>query len=272
MLKILLLLLASGLATYGHSQQTNLKKLWVGRKNNYLLISDSLIRVEHEWRNFKNETNITGRYYKYAIVKDTLKIKEEYTKQAEPYDFIIQTLSGKELIIKAVDTLSSSMIDFTQPRSQPFQFRNRESITTDSIHFEKLLFHATQCYGICPVMTFRIDSSKQVQFIGERNAVKQGFYTAQLSKKLYQELLDILRISELDKLINTELAVVDAPAHAMEVHYNGKMKYVRATRFPIMGELLLKYLKELPEKLALQTSERPFEIDFSTPDATRDNW
>ncbi len=267
----LLTLLMLGFATYSHAQHTDLKKLWVGEKNNYLSISDSLVHIEHEYY-YKNKTGISDRYFRYETIKDTLRIKEELSKETKLHDFIIQELSDKRLTIKAIDSFSSTIIDFNQPRSNAFHFSNRESVHTDSIRFEKLLFHSTRCYGMCPVLTLMLDSSKQVEFIGKQNAVKQGFYTAKLSKKLYHELLQILSISELDKLINTEQAYIDAPAHAMEIYYNGKMKYIRATDFPIMGQLLLEYLNAIPKKLELRASEQPFQINFSTPNAEKDNW
>ena len=125
-------------------------------------------------------------------------------------------------------------------------------------------FTSTNCYGECPSLTLQLDKDKKLLFIGGRYAIKQGFYTATLSDSLFQSFIDILKLSEIDKLKTWPQRVSDAPEYTIEIHCNGKIKYLKNFFLPAVTHELVQYLLEVSKRVDLVETKNPFEIRFAT--------
>ncbi|RYG20236.1 MAG: hypothetical protein EOO07_05220 [Chitinophagaceae bacterium] len=103
-----------------------------------------------------------------------------------------------------------------------------------------------------------------MKFIGEKLAIKQGFYTATLPTLLYNELQQAIAISEIDKF--DEFGVMrlnsDLPTYIIEVHYNNKVRFLKFAFPPYILNELLTLLHNMPKKVALKEA-KPFKISFS---------
>jgi len=241
-------------------QKPNLNKLWVGDANNYLRVDTDAIRVQKSW-DYEGKKNVTTQAYRYALIGDTLRILKPDFYDSTNHDFIIETLSTDELKLTSLNP-NSRILAFTEIPKKVLTFREQHKVYTDTITFQKILFSSTTCYGICPAMTFQIDNKKQMKFIGDTYAVKQGFYTAVLPDKLYNELQKALAISELDKLENHGVFNIDAPTYRLEVHYNGKVKFIKSSFLPYVTYELLNMLLQVPKQVELQQAE-PMQISFT---------
>jgi hypothetical protein len=144
------------------------------------------------------------------------------------------------------------------------EYRERHLVAQPKIQFETIKFISTNCYGKCPSLTLQIDKEKKLLFIGRRYAIKQGFYTATLSDSLFQSLIGILKLSELDNLKTWQQQVVDAPEYTLEIHYNNKIKYLKNFFLPAVTQELIQYLLEISKKVDLIETKEPFEISFAT--------
>src|SRR4030095_10925395 len=201
------------------------------------------------WK-YENKSYEMKRAYGYVFMNDTLRVIESFVKKDEHHDFIIKERNEDNFRLIPL-TQYSRIFAFEQIPQKELVFTSQEKVFTDTIRFEKLLFSTTSCYGICPVMTFQIDNSGLLKFKGEQNAVKQGFYQANLSNEILSELFSILGMSELDKVENHGVFNVDASTYTLEVHYNNKVKFIKTAFVPFVLDKLLDFLMIIPGKVEL---------------------
>lgn len=248
MVKYLLLSISLFTARGSFSQIPLLQKLWVSGSV-YMQADPKVIRFETLHPDIGNHRQAKEYFFK----GDTLRLHDN----KENFDFLIDTSAKDRLTLTPVGSnsiLLTQYITFNNPKRE-FAFRERNLAYTDTIKFEKLLFRSTNCYGFCPAMTIEIDNKKHLKFIGEKHAVKQGYFTSTISDKLFAELIQILSISELDKLKCNTQTNVDAPTYTLEIHYNNKVRYFRSAVIPFITDDLLAYLMTLPAKISLTTSK-----------------
>ncbi|MDH7461550.1 DUF6438 domain-containing protein [Chitinophagaceae bacterium 26-R-25] len=259
-MKLILTLIVFFASSFAFSQKIPLNKLWVGDANNHLEVDSDAMRVEYVLE-YDGKKHLIKRAYRYLTISDTLRVVEHDFNGNKNHDFIIETLTTDELKLVSLDP-DSRLLAFTEIPKKVLTFRSRQMISTDTIRLEKILFSSTTCYGVCPAMEFQIDNKKQMKFHGDNYAVKKGSCTAVLTDQLYDELLKILAVSELDKLIDPKQFNIDAPTFTLEVHYNNKVRFFKSAFFPYEANELLRFLLEIPKKVELKNAE-PMKILFS---------
>ncbi|MBL0145424.1 MAG: hypothetical protein IPP48_06355 [Chitinophagaceae bacterium] len=259
-MKTLITILLTSIFGNVFSQNPDIKKSWVG---NYL----EFISIDSQRVNFE----VFGNYpkqKKYYLIGDTLRLYDKYSTSRDNfkkqyiknYDFLITTLTESYLTLIAIDSNSLQL----SGGKKKIEYCERHLVEQPKIQFETVKFISTNCYGKCPSLTLQIDKEKRLLFIGRRYAIKQGFYAATLSDSLFQSLIDILELSELDKLKTWKQQVYDAPEYTLEIHYNGKVKYLKNFFLPAVTHELIKYLLEISKKVDLKETKEPFEISFAT--------
>jgi len=258
MLKYFTILLALVSANIS-AQEFEIKKVWVGDNLEYIKIDSQRVTIE-----------VFGCYaeqMEYYLSGDTLRLyrkyttsKDNYSKQhVKNYDFLVAKLTDTCLILVALD---SNSLGISGGRKK-IDFRERHLVRQPTMSFEIIKFKATGCFGTCPEMTLQIDKEKKMKFIGGSHAAKKGFYTATLSDSLFHCLMEILKLSELDKLKTWEQHVSDAPEYTVEIHYNNRVQYLKNFFLPAVTEELLVYLLDISRKVQLTESKEPFIIGFS---------
>ncbi|RYY45549.1 MAG: hypothetical protein EOO06_16275 [Chitinophagaceae bacterium] len=242
----------------GFSQNIDIKRKWIDENLSAISIDSQTVYLD-----------IFGRYptqNNYYLLKDTLRLYKKYTtstdnfatQRVRTYDFILTNLTERTLTLIAIDSNSLLLTGGVKT----IHFRDRSTLEPSDIQFDKIIFKATSCFGECPVMTLQIDRQKKLKFIGGRYSVKEGFYTAALPDSLFQLLIGILAISDVDKLKSPGLKIFDAPEYTLEIHYNGKVKYLNTVLLPAISHELLAYLLDISKKVTLKPS-KPFNIKFS---------
>ena len=242
------------------AQDIEIKKAWVGDDLEYIEIDDQRVNIE-----------VFGNYpqqKKYYLSGDTLRLYDKYTtsrdnyskQHIKNYDFLITKLSDTNLTLIALD---SNSLEISGGKKK-IDYRERHLVKQPTIDFEMIRFKSTNCFGTCPSLTLQIDKEKKLMFIGGRYAVKQGFFIATISDSLFYSLINILKLSELDKLKTWRQQVADAPEYTLEVHYNGKIKYLKNFFLPAVTTELIRYLLEISKKVELTDTKGSFEINFTT--------
>ena len=245
------------------SQKLSLEKLWASDGNLYFTADKDAIRFETFYPGHGNIRTAK----KYLLVKDTLRLFQNdfhYNKSSNA-DFLITLTKKEEIFLTPIDTnaaLLTNLITLTGVKKE-LRFTGINKVYTDTIRFEKIIFNSTSCYGYCPDMTLRIDNNRQVQFTGGKYAVKQGSFTSGISSALLNELIEILKVCELDKIESNNQTNIDAPTYTMEIHYNKKIKYLKSCMLPFVTGNLLQYLLALPGKLKLVEANNNIDIKFS---------
>jgi hypothetical protein len=248
---LLLFSLAIGQTSYS-------KKLWVGDADNYLRFDTDALRVEY-LHTLKGSGYVT-RAYKYFLIGDTLRVVEHHSTDGVNHDFLFTMPSTSEL--KLVPLHPNRLLAFKEVPPKVLYFRDQQKVYTDTINFGKLVFNTTACYGQCSAMSLQIDKTKQLKFIGNEYAVKQGPHTGILSPQMYNDLLKVLAVADLDKLENHGRFNIDLSTVTLEVHYNNKVKFIRSAIMPFAIHHLVDYLKNIPGQVELKAADK-MEITFS---------
>jgi hypothetical protein len=238
----------------------NLQDLWIGDNGYYLKIGTlNSHNLTIEYFNDKECKREDGRY-QYFLLGDTLRVEDKISKFLAQkrkidykfrFDFLVTNLTNQTLTLIPIDTNL-----LLNPKFEPvLNYRRRNEVFTDTINFEKLVFRSTGCFGRCPSMRIEIDNKKNLKFIGGQFSHMEGHFTSTLSDSLYKELINILRITELDKLKNNNSKVEDAPIFTIEINYNQKQKLLKSYKFPLVTDELFSYLMSITKKIKLNKNE-----------------
>ncbi|MPR36300.1 DUF6438 domain-containing protein [Salmonirosea aquatica] len=240
------------------AQNVDIKKAWVGDELEYIKIDSQRVDIE-----------VFGNYRaqkQYYLLGDTLRLYDHYTLSNESfaiehirnYDFLITTLTDTNLTLMALD---SNALTLTGGK-KTIKYRERHLVHQPTLDFEVIKFRSTTCHGTCPSLKLQIDKEKKLLFMGGMYAIKEGYHTGAVPDSLFRSLLDILKLSELDKLKTWEQHVMDAPTYTLEVHYNGQIKYLKNPFLPAVTKELIWYLLKISEKVELTKAQEPFDINF----------
>jgi hypothetical protein len=74
-----------------------------------------------------------------------------------------------------------------------------------------------------------------------------------------------MEISDIDLIKTWEQTVYDAPEYTLEIHYNGKIKYLRNFDLPLVTRGLIEFLLGIPKKVELKDPQGPCSIESTAP-------
>lgn len=253
------------------SQKGLLQNVWIGEGTYYLSMDSQYLILEER----KDEYRLhpyKSVYYSYETVKDTLVLYRDDTKETSSkiilLKFLIKKNNSKKLSLEKLfvkfDRSQFSHFNniYWEDSLKYFNFNSQSNLYTDTIKFEKIKFSASKCYGFCPDMKFEICKDKSIKFWGGNSSLKAGYFKGWLSDSLYNELMFLLRISDLDRTANANMFNADAPYYAIEVHYNNKYNFMHTSFLPLIYKKLEKYLLDLYKKMEFESTEK-FEIEFA---------
>ena len=138
----------------------------------------------------------------------------------------------------------------------------------DDFKLSKLVYHVSRCNGTCPSMDLEIDSNKAVyvnrEFYktkSEIDSANSGRFKGILTREQDKQLLEILKRSNLDSLKFTTVGIVDVPETTIIVYYNGKRKYLKTERPPVVANDLITLLKAIGSDKGLQRTDEVKELE-----------
>jgi hypothetical protein len=259
-MKILITILLTLIWGNISAQDLEIKKAWIGDDLEYIKIDSQRVNIE-----------VFGNYpqqKKYYLSGDTLRLYDKYTtsrdnyskQHVKNYDFLITDLTETNLTLVALD---SNSLELSGGRKN-INYRERHLVQQPPIEFEMIKFNSTTCFGKCPSLSLPITKEKKLMFIGGTHAIKRGFYAGTLSDTLYSSLIDILKLSEIDKLKTWRQQVSDAPEYTLEIHYNNQVKYLKNFFLPAVTQELVIFLLDISKRVELIEVKEPFEINFTT--------
>jgi len=207
------------------------------------------------------------QFYQY---RDTLSFQDQYYSSAtnyqklyiNRYDLTIINQTDSTLTVKPSSKLSKK---FFNDRTT-LAFIKQEFNTDKSIHFEKIIYHTTSCFGSCPTIDLEIDNKRNIYIDGqfykddsmfENDTIKSGQFIGKLNDALYNELVTIIQTSNIKTLTFPERDGADAPVTTLIIYYNGKRKYLKSMFPPTIASKLIQYLYQINEKANLiRTTEK----------------
>lgn len=220
---------------------TRLKGTWVTNDLEYLYISDT----SYQTNNYLGNSTLREQGFILYLLGDTISLQSHYTssttdfkvKYVEKYDLKIKELTDSTLTVIPVSDFSKRFLN-----KRIIIFKKQEFNVDNSISFEKIIFHTTECFGSCNVYHLQIDSSKNIQLQVEvayknrsyqRDTSKQGFYSGRLSDSLYKQFIHAIKTSSLRQLKMNNTECCDGVVITMIIHFNGQRKYFK-TMTPAM--------------------------------------
>ncbi len=190
---------------------------------------------------------------------DTLSFQKRYYSSAtdykvlyvDRYDLLIIRSNDTEIVVKPVSELSSR---FFKNKSS-IKFVRQEYTADTSIHFDKIIYHATNnCFGTCVDIHLEIDKQKHMDI--------NGFFTTQgidtygpregmLTDSLYKELVHLLQTCNLRTLYFPKRIGFDGTVSTLIIYHDGQRKFFKSMFPPKIAERLISYLYWLKDNVNL---------------------
>jgi hypothetical protein len=223
------------------SRAQSLKGSWITADNEWLRIIDTT-GVQHD--NYFSNSQFHDEHFRLFMVGDTLSFRKTYTssrtnfkvQHVDRYDLKISKLTDSVLIVSPVSEFSKKFFN----DQQQLRFQRQDHITDTTLHFEKIVFHTSKCYGSCNVYHLQVEQTgifklhKAFMYNQEtylEDSAAEGYFSGQLPDSLYQPLLRALRTINLRSLHMDTVLCCDAPVKTMIIYFNGQRKYFK-TMFP----------------------------------------
>lgn len=252
---------------FSFSQIEKLKGNWVSEQNEFLSINDTLTRANYLTNRFlrdddfylslKDETiSFQSRYY----YSDNLK--KLYT---DKYDLKILTLNDSALVV--VPSSKNSISFFETEKS--IKFTRQNYIKDDNFKFEKIIFHASYCFGDCPEINLEINANREIKISStyfktelSEDDKRSGNFTGKLDFETFEELKKLIIQSKVITLdLNNKMLCCDGAVKTIIIYYNGKRKFVKEMFVPAILEKLITFLYKIDTKVKLKRSSAVFKFE-----------
>ena len=251
--------------SFASAQYADLEKTWISDSLDFVKIDSQFVDLQ-----------VFGKYSvekRYHRMNDTLQLFDVYTTSRDHftreyiknYNFLIRRLTGSDFTLVALDSQALEISGNKKALVLKERYLNRNT----GIKFKMIKFHSTFCLGECPTESIQINNDRKMVFVGGPYAIKQGCYSATVPDSLYNQLIEILEISDLDFLKTWEQTVYDAPEYTLEVYYNGKIKYLKNFELPSVTQELIEFLLGIPKKVELRDPQGPCKIEVTAPYQSR---
>jgi hypothetical protein len=132
----------------------------------------------------------------------------------------------------------------------------------------KLVYHLSRCNGTCPSIDLQIDSNKAVyvnrEFYKTKSLVdsaNSGRFKGTLTQEQHKALIDVLKKINLDSLEFAPVGIADIPETTIIVYYNGKRKYLKSARPPVVANDLITLLKAIGNDKGLERTTEEKELE-----------
>lgn len=141
------------------------------------------------------------------------------------------------------------------------------------LKLEKIIFHTSECFGVCPTYHLEVDGDKSLKLYAERvykkdkgfsmetDTARTGYFTGSVQDTTFQKLMNELETIGLDSLEFDGRSCCDGSLKTIIVYYNGKRKFLRSMFPPDKADQLIAILYEISETSPLQRTGEKFEIE-----------
>lgn len=147
-----------------------------------------------------------------------------------------------------------------------FFYGQSESCNKNNVDFEKLTYHSSPCFGMCPEIAMNIYENRTVELSitkfkskGARDSVLH--YKGTITKNEHDTLITYLKEIDWKTIEFPKEMCCDAPIKSLILNYNGETKKFRAMFPPESTNKLFQYLYDLAvnNKLPETTEKLEFE-------------
>lgn len=243
------------------AQNSNLKGAWYSSDQEIIVIEDTtgmlenLMQAEESFQKInilKNEISFQKQYYSSRTNYNIL-----YT---DKYNFKILESNDSILVLQPSSSFSKT---FFLNRGNII-FKRKEYWNSQNLHFDKLFFHSSECFGSCPLIDFAIDSTGSVKYkFGgwAADSIKRGHFIGKMSDSVYSEFKNILRNCQLETLRWNSIECCDGVVATLIIYFNNERKYIKSMRPSILTSDLLSFLYTLDSKMEFHRTDQKFYME-----------
>ncbi len=252
LMKNIFLVIFISISSLAYSQ--TIYKIWVGENLEYLELTKRKANFDYGYH-----LNDYGISYKDSLLRiiDYFWQAGKFGRQHEDYFFKVLKLTNDTLIVSPLNERAKNVIN----NKEKFVFVDKTKLYKTELKFQRISFSGTGCFGNCPTLKIEIDSTGIVNFLGEYNTGSlKGFYKGQLTPNQLAYLIELLKMSELDRFPRYLGDAIDAPNYNFKFYYNGKTRTSEGYFIPYFNHSLLNYLLNIYNDINFEKSEEIYEF------------
>ncbi|OHT47039.1 DUF6438 domain-containing protein [Flavobacterium tructae] len=266
-MKVLIVLVFLIVSNFSFGQIEKLKGDWVSEDNEFISIKDTMTTA-----NYLTNKRLSNDDFYLSLKDDTISFQSRYfysdnlkKMYTDRYDLKILTLNDSTLIVVPSSKNSISFFE----TEKPIKFIKQDYIRDDGFKFERIIFHASYCFGDCPEINLEINAKGEIKMNSvffktesSRDNDRSGSFKGKLDLQTFEELKKLIIQSKVVTLnLNDEMLCCDGAVKTIIVYFNGKRKFVRAMFTPaILGELI-SFLYRIDTVVKLEKSSVVFRFD-----------
>jgi len=180
--------------------------------------------------------------------------------RVDRYRFRILTGTEDSLLLSPASALSKRY------------FKDRDSIVFKPeyrfldkfIRWEKIIFHSSHCYGLCPDYSLQIERDGQIKLTNRGSSFKPALndhYQGILSTDQLDNLNRLLSLSHLNTLQWAPRLCCDGPVYSIILYYNNKRLYLHAMWTPVVSRKLVNFLEAQFRNKSLEKVDSVFSYE-----------
>lgn len=154
--------------------------------------------------------------------------------------------------------------------------------TDKTVKLEKIIFHASSCFGTCPIYHLQLNRDKSFKLYAEEvykddaeqftmnfDTSKTGYFTGQASDTTFNNLTTELKNIGLDTINFSGPMYTDGPEITLIVYYNEKRQFLRSSHPTIKTDKLISILYQICETSKLTRTTEEFIIENENEKVSR---
>jgi hypothetical protein len=195
------------------------------------------------------------------ILNKEIYIKNSRTvKKDTPLIFDIKSNDSIQLEQLPVDKTSKIFVK----TDTVLNLSKQDCVFDSSFKFEQITYHVSDCEGDCQAKHLRINAKGDVFLLREtadifkKKPLKSGSFYAKLSTPELENLVRILKSSNLQSINSDNVDCCDFQTITLIVYFNGQKKYYKSTNPPPAMNSLINKLNEISENSIFLESHKKY--------------
>ena len=247
------------------SQLENFRGVWVSKKADLISIRDIA--------NIYDDANSIGKAEKEIGLNvylrgDILSFQKKYYTAESDFtktmidSFNLRILSKNEKTIVAKPYTKSSSNFFKTKKK--ITFTKQDFLVDTSLHFQKIVFHTSGCYGSCPIIDLEITKDKEFYINGtffkdfsmfEIDSTLSGQFKGTMDPSLMKRISFLVQSCNLPSLKVNESLEPDLPITTVIVYYNDEKRAFKFTSTPAILSEMVEFLTLVNQEVRLSKTK-----------------
>ena len=240
------------------AQKRDISGIWYSVDQEVIVIGDTSGRLENLMQGGQD-------FAKINVSKNKISFLKQYYSSATNYEILytdkyeFKILNHNDSILELLPISSFSKV-FFQNRGK-IKFKKKEYWQSKNLHFDKIFFHSSECFGHCPLIDYEINSKGFVKYkFGgwAADSSKRGHFVGQMPDSTYLLFQRILKNCQLETLRWNSTRCCDGVVVTLIIFFNNERKYIKSMLPSIVTDDLLNFFYTLDSKMNFTITDQKF--------------